>query len=45
VQEWLGLTFKNTQELNNIIDAHLPTPVTFQTKQVEVKGELLEVHY
>ncbi|KAF8268831.1 hypothetical protein EI94DRAFT_1682471 [Lactarius quietus] len=45
VQERLGLTFKNTLELNKIIDTHLPGHPPFQRKEVLVGDEVCEVFY
>ncbi|KAF8261595.1 hypothetical protein EI94DRAFT_1780209 [Lactarius quietus] len=45
VQERLGLTFKNTLELNKIIDTHLPGCPPFQRKEVLVGDEVCKVFY
>ncbi len=45
VQDRLGLTFKNTRELNQLIDSHLPGRPPFQRKEVLVGDEVCEVFY
>ncbi|KAG2126251.1 uncharacterized protein EDB93DRAFT_1323762 [Suillus bovinus] len=46
VSEHLGLSFKNTNELNKIIDHELPTGrPKFQQEQVVVAGESFDVYY
>ncbi|KAN0140927.1 hypothetical protein V8E53_001371, partial [Lactarius tabidus] len=45
VQQRLGLLFKNTQELNNLIDTHLPGCPPFQQKEVLVGEEVCMVFY
>ncbi|KAH9015557.1 hypothetical protein EDB84DRAFT_1633781 [Lactarius hengduanensis] len=45
VQERLGLTFKNTRELNHLVDSHLPGRPPFQRKEVLVGDEVCEVFY
>ncbi|KAG1846300.1 hypothetical protein C8R48DRAFT_750603 [Suillus tomentosus] len=46
VSEHLGLSFKNTNELNKIIDHELPTGCPkFQREQVVVAGESFDVYY
>ena len=45
VQEALGLDYKNSRELNHIIDTSLPGRPRFRCKQVVVAGESLELYY
>ncbi|KAH8979026.1 hypothetical protein EDB83DRAFT_2537413 [Lactarius deliciosus] len=45
VQERLGLTFKNTQELNDLVDSHHPGRPPFQRKEVLVGNEVCKVFY
>ncbi|KAI9461560.1 hypothetical protein BJY52DRAFT_1203368 [Lactarius psammicola] len=45
VQDRLGLTFKNTRELNKMIDSHLPGRPPFQRKEIVVGDEVCEVFY
>ncbi|KAF8263364.1 hypothetical protein EI94DRAFT_1597759, partial [Lactarius quietus] len=41
----LGLSFKNAQELNKLIDTHLPGHPPFQRKEVLVGDEVCKVFY
>ncbi|KAH8102731.1 hypothetical protein BXZ70DRAFT_890478 [Cristinia sonorae] len=46
VQEDLGLAYKNTRELNKIIDTHLPSSrPRFRCKEILVAGEVFDVYY
>ena len=45
VQEALGLSYKNSRELNHIIDTSLPGRPQFRCKQVVVAGESFELYY
>ncbi|KAG2068004.1 hypothetical protein BDR04DRAFT_1025721, partial [Suillus decipiens] len=46
VKEWLGLSFKNANELNKLIDHKLPTgQPKFKQEQVIVAGESFDVYY
>ncbi|KAF8259179.1 hypothetical protein EI94DRAFT_1617172 [Lactarius quietus] len=45
IQEKLGLTFKNTRELNQLIDTHLPGRPPFQRKEILVGQEVCEVYF
>ncbi|KAF8267616.1 hypothetical protein EI94DRAFT_1771828 [Lactarius quietus] len=45
VPEQLGLSFKNTWELNQIIDTHLPGHPPFQQKEIVVGGEVCELYF
>ena len=45
VQEALGLGYKNSKELNHIIDTSLPGRPQFRCKQVVVAGESFELYY
>ena len=44
-QEALGLNYKNSRELNHIIDTSLPGRPHFRCKQVVVAGESFELYY
>ncbi|KAI0798229.1 hypothetical protein C8Q75DRAFT_790644 [Abortiporus biennis] len=44
-QERLGLSYKNSRELNQIIDKKLPSPPPFQRKELVIAGEHMELHY
>ncbi|KAF8871617.1 hypothetical protein BD779DRAFT_1453764, partial [Infundibulicybe gibba] len=41
----LGLSFKNSKELNKIIDNDLPKCPTFERHSIEVGGEMFEVYF
>ncbi|KAF8998031.1 hypothetical protein BDQ17DRAFT_1391788 [Cyathus striatus] len=45
VVERLGLSFKNANELNKIIDEHLPGRPPFVRREVMVGGEVCEVYF
>ncbi|KAF8267150.1 hypothetical protein EI94DRAFT_1842165 [Lactarius quietus] len=45
IQEKLGLTFKNTRELNQLIDTHLPGRPPFQRKEILVGQEVCKVYF
>ena len=45
VQERLQLSFKNTQELNKLIDNHLPGRPPFQCHKIMVDEEVVEVYF
>ncbi|KAF8262703.1 hypothetical protein EI94DRAFT_1601199, partial [Lactarius quietus] len=45
IPECLGLSFKNAQELNKIIDTHLPRRPPFQQKEILVGNEVCEVYF
>ena len=44
VREALGLSYKNTQELNRIIDKHLPKCLAFKQYEVVITGEPFELY-
>ena len=41
----LGLSYKNTRELNAMIDKHLPSRPRFMRQEVSVGGEVFEFYY
>ncbi|KAH9027968.1 hypothetical protein EDB85DRAFT_2074700 [Lactarius pseudohatsudake] len=41
----LGLSYKTSQELNNIIDKKLPGPPQFRCQDLNIGGECLEFHH
>ncbi|KAN0137729.1 hypothetical protein V8E53_004485 [Lactarius tabidus] len=45
VPERLELSFKNAQELNEIIDTHLPGRPSFQRKEILVGDEVCELYF
>ena len=45
VPECLGLSFKNMEELNKIIDNRLPGCPQFQWHEIIVSGEVCEVYF
>jgi hypothetical protein len=45
VHDRLGLSFKNSQELNQMIDTHLPGHPPFQRKEILVSDEVCELYY
>jgi len=45
VSEKLGLSFKNSRELNKIIDESLPGRPRFQRQQVMVGNEVCDVYF
>jgi Plavaka transposase len=44
VCERLGLSYRSSQQLNNIIDSALPEIPKFERQQVIVGGEVFEMH-
>ena len=40
----LGLSFGSTKELNDIVDKAMPGRPQFETREVVVEGEMLELH-
>ncbi|KAJ7483092.1 hypothetical protein B0H11DRAFT_2417306 [Mycena galericulata] len=45
VTERLGLSYKNSRELNNIIDTNLPGRPKFKRKEIIVGGEAYDVYF
>ncbi|KAJ6573665.1 hypothetical protein B0H10DRAFT_2236943 [Mycena sp. CBHHK59/15] len=45
ITELLGLSYKNTRELNNIIDKKLPGRPKFRRKEIIVAGEAYDVYF
>ncbi|KAN0129797.1 hypothetical protein V8E53_012389 [Lactarius tabidus] len=45
VNKRLGLSFKNTRELNKVIDTHLPGRPPFQRKEILVGDEVCELYF
>ncbi|KAG2145304.1 uncharacterized protein EDB93DRAFT_1241163 [Suillus bovinus] len=45
VSKCLGLSYKNSRELNGIIDKQLPGCLKFQCEQVIVVGEAFDIYY
>lgn len=45
VSKCLGLSYKNSRELNGIIDKQLPGHPKFQREQVIVAGEAFDIYY
>ena len=45
VHEWLGLSFKNTTELNKIIDETLPGCLHFERHELVIGNEVCEVYF
>ena len=45
VPEWLGLSFKNSWELNNLVDTHLPGQPLFQQKDILVSNKVCELFF
>ncbi|KIJ58081.1 hypothetical protein HYDPIDRAFT_34518 [Hydnomerulius pinastri MD-312] len=45
VPEALGLSYRNSRELNAIIDHHLPGRPRFQRKEIVVAGEALDLYF
>ncbi|KAJ6557130.1 hypothetical protein B0H10DRAFT_2370751 [Mycena sp. CBHHK59/15] len=45
VTERLGLSYKNTRELNNIIDKKLPGHPKFKRKEIIIAGEAYDVYF
>ena len=43
--ENLGLSFRNTQELNRIIDEELPGRLKFKREEVHIGGESYNFHF
>ncbi|THU75130.1 hypothetical protein K435DRAFT_707628, partial [Dendrothele bispora CBS 962.96] len=41
----LGLSYRNTSELDKIIDSHLPSRPCFQRQEVIVQGQVFEVYF
>src|SRR6266702_2720440 len=41
----LGLSYRTSQELNNIIDKKLSGPPQFQCEELTIGGECLQFHY
>ncbi|KAH9015641.1 hypothetical protein EDB84DRAFT_1590195 [Lactarius hengduanensis] len=41
----LGLSYKTSQELNNIIDKKLPGPPQFRCQELNIGGECLQFHH
>ncbi|KAH9837658.1 uncharacterized protein C8Q71DRAFT_706547 [Rhodofomes roseus] len=45
VPEALGLSYRNTIELNKLIDEHIPGRPRFQRREIIVSGEAFEVYF
>ncbi|KAF8869819.1 hypothetical protein BD779DRAFT_1479404 [Infundibulicybe gibba] len=45
IQQKLGLSFKNSRELNKIIDAQIPDQPKFKCRNIGVAGESFELYY
>ena len=45
IQDMLGLSYKNSCELNKIIDSKLPSLPCFQWKQVKMGGKSFDIHF
>ncbi|THV04071.1 hypothetical protein K435DRAFT_650090 [Dendrothele bispora CBS 962.96] len=45
VADKLGLSYQNANELNKIIDIHLPNRPQFQRQEVVVQGQVFEVYF
>ena len=45
IPEWLGLSFKNSHELINMIDTHLPGQPLFQQKEILVGDEVCKLYF
>ncbi|KAG1865320.1 hypothetical protein F4604DRAFT_1586176 [Suillus subluteus] len=45
VNEHLGLSYKNSRELNDIIDKQLPGRPTFRREQIIVAGEAFDIYH
>ena len=45
VPEALGLSYRNSIELNKLIDQHIPGRPRFQRREIIVSGEAFEVYF